>query len=99
MKITIKKLQSCTVSVNIDRKIHLHKLSEKLNLDCLYEPELFCALRFVKYNPLCVNVFSSGNVVILGLKILEFKEIVQTILDDIISSKFKIFINFINFHI
>ena len=49
----------------------------------MFEPELFPALRYIKYNPLCVNIFSSGKVVILGLKTLDFKSITSAIIDDI----------------
>ena len=37
----------------------------------VYEPELFPALRLSSYNPLCVNVFSSGRCVILGIRSLD----------------------------
>ena len=49
----------------------------------MFEPELFPALRYNKYNPLCVNIFSSGKIVILGLKNLNFKSMVNAIVEDI----------------
>jgi TATA-box binding protein (TBP) (component of TFIID and TFIIIB) len=49
----------------------------------MFEPELFSALRYLKYNPLCVNIFSSGKIVMLGLKTLDYKHLVDDILIDI----------------
>jgi TATA-box binding protein (TBP) (component of TFIID and TFIIIB) len=72
------KIVSITVTGNIHKTINLHKLSKKTK--CTYEPELFPALRLLNYNPLCVNVFSTGKVVILGLKTLEYQSLVKTIL-------------------
>src|SRR5204862_3609028 len=63
------KTQSYTSRVNLGYQINLQQLSAKYNdQDVLYEPELFCALRMCKYNPLSVNVFSSGSIVVCGLK-------------------------------
>lgn len=76
-------LQSITVTVNVGHKIHLLKLENQLQLQCMYEPELFPALRFLKYNPLCVNIFSSGKVVILGLPTLQYHQRVESIINDI----------------
>jgi TATA-box binding protein (TBP) (component of TFIID and TFIIIB) len=57
-----------------------HKLLEEINLKettCYfkqmgykieYEPEIFPAMRLLDFNPICVNIFSSGKVTLLGLK-------------------------------
>lgn len=71
-------LQSITVTCDLERSINLHALSQKTK--CIYEPELFPALRLSQYDPLCVNIFSSGKVVILGIKSLDYHELVQRIL-------------------
>ena len=96
-KIKNIQIQSVTVTIDLGTTVNLYQLSgkkllylnfynitlEKLRMNSLHEPELFPALRYTKYNPLCVNVFSSGKVVILGLKSLNFKCIVNPIINDI----------------
>ena len=77
------QIQSITVTANVGQKIHLLKLECQLQHQCMYEPELFPALRFLKYNPLCVNIFSSGKVVILGLPTLKYHQKVEAIMNDI----------------
>mgnify|MGYP006313567235 FL=1 len=77
------QIQSITVTANVGQKIHLLKLECQLQHQCMYEPELFPALRFLKYNPLCVNIFSSGKVVILGLPSLQYHQKVEAIINDI----------------
>ena len=58
--------QSYTSHTKLGYNVNLCKLSmcEKT----LYEPELFTAVRMMKYNPVSVNVFSSGSIVACGLK-------------------------------
>ena len=55
----------------------------KLEKHAMYEPELFPALRYKRYNPLCVKIFGSGKVVILGLRTLEFTSVLNDIINDI----------------
>ena len=65
--------------------INLQKLAEKT--DCIYEPEIFQGLRLIKFNPLCVNIFHSGKLVITGLKTLNFYDdvnIIKTYVFDLI---------------
>ena len=68
--IKIERIQSLTVTSDYGKKINLYKLANFLKEEAFYEPELFPALRFITYNPLCVNVFASGKVVFMGLKTL-----------------------------
>ena len=77
------QIQSITVTVNVGQQIHLLKLECQLQYQCMYEPELFPALCFLKCNPLCVNIFSSGKVVILGLPSLQYHQKVEAIINDI----------------
>ena len=77
------QIQSVTVSTDLGFNVNLYILSNKLKHDGMFEPELFPALRYNKYNPLCVNIFSSGKIIILGLKSLNFNLIVKTIMEDI----------------
>ena len=58
--------QSYTSRTKLSRKINLSKLCECD--DTFYEPELFAAVRMIKYNPVSVNVFSTGAIVACGLK-------------------------------
>jgi TATA-box binding protein (TBP) (component of TFIID and TFIIIB) len=82
-RIEIDGIQSITVTASLSKMVHLYKLAEKLKEQCMFEPELFSALRYLKYNPMCVNIFSSGKVVMLGIKTLEYKQLVDDILSDI----------------
>jgi TATA-box binding protein (TBP) (component of TFIID and TFIIIB) len=82
-RIEIDGIQSITVTASLSKMVHLYKLAEKLKEQCMLEPELFSALRYLKYNPMCVNIFSSGKVVMLGIKTLEYKQLVDDILSDI----------------
>ena len=58
--------QSYTSRAKLDYNINLTKLSKCDNT--LYEAELFPAVRMLKYNPVSVNVFSTGSIVACGLK-------------------------------
>ena len=51
-----------------------------MRIKCCYEPELFPALRVTKYDPLCVNVFPSGKIVILGIKTMNYSHVVNNVL-------------------
>lgn len=84
-KIRDIQLQSITVTLNLDCSINLYKLAKKLEIQCMFEPELFPALRYLKYNPLCVNIFASGKVVVLGIRSLNYDCIVDNIKSDISS--------------
>ena len=75
------RMQSMTVVINLGQMINLYKLSKLTR--CWFEPELFPALRLNKYDPICVNVFASGKVVILGLKNLNYKGYVDNIISDL----------------
>lgn len=75
------RLQSLSIVVNLGTVINLYKLSRITK--CWFEPELFPALRLTKYDPICVNVFSTGKVVILGLKNLYYQGYVDGIISDL----------------
>ena len=59
-------LQTMTMSGNLGNEVSLYKLSQMIQSHS--ELELFTALRITKYNPMCVNVFASGAVVITVCK-------------------------------
>ena len=74
------ELQSLTLVHDLKRSINLRNLAENLPTQSyIYEPELFCALRLIKFGKLCVNVFSSGKVVILGVKTLNYDALIGQI--------------------
>ena len=58
--------QSYTAVTKLGHRVNLHKLS--MCKDTRYFPELFAAVRMTNYNPISVNVFSTGSVVVCGLK-------------------------------
>ena len=62
-------LQSATITDYYGESINLSMLANELtSARCIYEPELFRAARLLDFNPLYVNVFSTGKIVILGVK-------------------------------
>ena len=74
------KIQSVTIVSHLGREVNLINLSNTMPLnERVFEPELFPALRLTMFNPLCVNVFSSGKIVILGLKKLSNQKLEQKI--------------------
>ena len=68
--VCITHVQSVTACINLGYTINLYNLAMTIGIqDCMFEPEIFPALRITRrFNPLCVNVFASGKVVVLGLK-------------------------------
>ena len=58
--------QSYTSRTKLGYNVNLLKLCQCEKT--LYEPELFAAVRMLKYNPVSVNVFSTGSIVACGLK-------------------------------
>jgi TATA-box binding protein (TBP) (component of TFIID and TFIIIB) len=81
--IRIERIQSITVTADLGMTVNLYKMARSMQNECLFEPELFTALRYEKYNPLCVNIFATGKVVILGVKDLKYRKQVKKIMKDI----------------
>ena len=80
-KIVIQRILSVTATMDMGCQVNLRELAT--HVPCIYEPELFCALRMTAYRPLCVNVFGTGKVVITGLKSIHFSKICCEIRDKI----------------
>ena len=79
IKLRVVRIQSLTLTFNLKRQIDLSKLGNychQSSIGYIYEPELFPALRLIDFNPLCVNVFSKGGCVILGVRHLCFHKYV-----------------------
>ena len=65
----LTSMMTITFTMNVGHEINLYKMATTLTCKkCMYEPEIFPAARLLQFNPLCVNVFHSGKVVILGAK-------------------------------
>ena len=85
------QLQSCTVTDDLKCKINLIDLSRLLtSARCYFEPEIFPGLKLIEYKPICVNVFSTGKLVLLGVKdpatvdqlLLQIKDLIFSTLAD-----------------
>lgn len=77
------QMQTMTVKYNIGFRLHLHNISKQVQ--CIYEPELFPALQLTKFKPLCVNIFSSGCVIILGVRDLRIvSEVIKYISTNVV---------------
>ena len=70
IRVTNLELQSITAVFDLGQMVNLRKLATQVlpRGSFVYEPELFPALRLTSFNPMCVNVFSTGKIVILGLR-------------------------------
>ena len=73
--------------LTIQTSIVVHQLLQPINLyrfhrliKSHYGFELFCALKITKYGNVCVNLFSSGKLVLTGVK---SEELAKVIIDDI----------------
>jgi TATA-box binding protein (TBP) (component of TFIID and TFIIIB) len=77
------QIQTMTVLVTLPiTEVNLYKVHKVL--PSTYEFELFPAPRITKYNPLCVNIFSTGKVLICGVKDFDkiyiiINELIQTL--------------------
>ncbi len=65
--VTITKIQSITAMFHLGHTLVLSKFAHL----GMYEPELFPALRLKAFNPMCVNVFGTGKVIVMGIKKFE----------------------------
>ena len=59
-------LQSYTLRAQLGFRVNLEKMAEIV--PCVYEPELFPALRLREYKPMSVNIFTTGKVTVCGLR-------------------------------
>ena len=66
------EVQSATATGELGRALDLRLLASNLtSRRCQFEPELFPAARLLDFNPLCVNVFSSGKIIMMGVRDLD----------------------------
>ena len=76
-------MQSASVSFNVGHRIRLKKFGDfchQQRLPYIFEPELFPALRLTAFNPICLNIFSSGKCTILGLRHLSFQKYIRRVI-------------------
>ena len=62
-------LQSYTLRYDLGYHVNLEEMGA--DVPCIYEPELFPALRLKEYIPLSINIFPSGKIMVCGLKDLD----------------------------
>lgn len=70
-RVQITNIMSASITFSMPTLLRLQKLGDYCyanEIRYVYEPEIFPALRLSVFNPLCVNVFGSGKVVILGIR-------------------------------
>jgi len=60
--------QSMTVRVDYTKRINLVKFARECSISLQYEPELFPAVLLKKFKPISVNVFSSGKIILCGVR-------------------------------
>ena len=75
--------QSYTCTAKLGFPVNLYKLSQCHNTK--FYPELFGAVRMTKYNPVSVNVFSTGSIVACGLKEPEHMHVILNELSNLIN--------------
>ena len=68
-------LQSYTLKWELGFHVNLRKMVR--DVPCVYEPELFPALRLKQFNPVSVNIFNTGKVVVCGLRDPEEMHVMQ----------------------
>lgn len=69
--VRIGDVMSASATLDVGHKVNLRSLVNfcmENDHKFLFEPELFPALRLTQFNPLCINVFGSGNCVLLGIR-------------------------------
>ena len=76
--------QSMTVKVVYNKWINLNKFALECTVSPLqYERELFPAVLLKKYKPVSVNVFSSGKIIMCGVRDIEQVDVMQDIKADL----------------
>jgi len=83
------QIQSVTGVFNLGSTVNLIRLARNVSSSSSssswsYEPEIFPAVRLTKFNPICVNVFGSGKVVVMGMK--SITDGWESLIDDVIAS-------------
>jgi TATA-box binding protein (TBP) (component of TFIID and TFIIIB) len=72
-------LQSMTVRVTFNGNVRINLVKfarESSSLPLQFEPELFPAVLLKKYKPISVNVFSSGKIIMCGVRDLEQVDVI-----------------------
>ena len=83
IRVRLERIQSVSVKFDVGHRMNVQKIENK---NYRVDSELFPAARLVHFNPLSVNLFSSGKVVVMGLKGLDNEDIIDTIKSDIMEN-------------
>lgn len=83
IRVRLERIQSVSVKFDVGTRMNVQKIA---NTNYRVNPELFPAARLVHFNPLSVNLFSSGKVIVMGLKGLDNDDIIDTIKSDILAN-------------
>ena len=59
---------------------------------CIWEPELFPAIQFTQWDPLCINLFHSGVVMVLGRSTDSQLNEIRTVLTDFVHHNHNLFV-------
>ena len=81
--IQIERMQSASASFNVGHRLNLSKFGNFCHdqrIPYIFEPELFPALRLTAFDPICLNIFSTGKCTILGLRHLCYQKYIRRVL-------------------
>ena len=73
------ELQTMTVTAQVEnwQKTNFTRFIQECGFKTYHDFEIFSALRITQFNPVCVNLFSSGKLVMCGVKSIEQAEEIQ----------------------
>ena len=75
LKVQIDRIISKTIVADYGSVINLYKFPNDY-----FEPEIFPAMTLKEYLPLCTNIFSSGKIVITGVKTSDSTRLIDNII-------------------
>jgi TATA-box binding protein (TBP) (component of TFIID and TFIIIB) len=84
------EIQTMTITTQIEnwKKCNFAKYIQQCGLRTSHDFETFSALRITHFNPVCVNLFSSGKLVMCGIKCMrqaqEIESAIRTSYNDIV---------------
>jgi TATA-box binding protein (TBP) (component of TFIID and TFIIIB) len=76
-------IQTMTVVYDYEFKVNLQLLADLLN--CSLDCECFPALQIRKYKPVHVNIFSSGKVILCGIREIDTVQRIRDELDPVVT--------------
>ena len=76
VRIQLEKVSPASFPLNV----------RELPIGCLWEPELFPAIQFMQWHPICVNLFHTGVAMVLGHTTDAQLFVIQTALHDFVQT-------------